>query len=177
MSKVQSAISYLITSVGAGIGLVKGIKKSQEKEKALLEKEQAIATREAEKTARIEAKEKEQEAKQLAKEKGQEEDALEVAKRVALTRLNVGKESQEAYLLAEKMGTLKPRIRMRGQQNELLPFTAGTTARRMADINLAGATYSKALTDASYRQQLLSMGKTNVQRAKNVLIAEKGGKV
>ena len=168
MSKIQGAISQLLTSAKYGIGVVKGIQKTQEQEKLELAKQTEIERREAEKTAKIEASKKAQEQKEF-------DEATEVAKRVAMKRLGVSDESIERYIQSERLGTLNPRLRMRGDKG-LLSFTQGTTARRMADMSLAGATYNKALTDTSYRQRLLAMGKNTKERVKNVLIAEKGAK-
>lgn len=180
MSKVQSAISSLLTTASVGIGIAKGYQETKKKEALAIEKEQATKSAQAEKEAKIAEKEKlktqvEQEKKQAVERKEYAED-IETAKRVALTRLGASPESQEAYLLAERMGTLNPRIRMRGEGGKLL-FTAGTTARRMANMSLAGATYNRALTDESYRQRMRSMGKNVKERVKNILIAEKGGRV
>lgn len=187
MNKVQSAISQVLTTTAVGVGLAKGYQEQQEKKQREILKEKEIASREAEKNAKAEEKEKEAKAKEeeaKAKEKAkadalqqkQDEEAIDVAKRVALKRLNVPDNQAEALLLAEKMGTLNPRTRVRDEKGKVL-FHAGTMARRMADMSLAGATYNKATTDASYRQRILSMGKTQKERVKNVLIAEKGGKV
>ena len=151
MNKVQSAISQLLATTGVGVSLVKGY----QKELANTQEQENIAK---------------------AQEEHKTSEAMDVAKRVAMTRLGIGEKSQEAYLLAEKMGTLNPRIRMRGEKGNLM-FTAGTTARRMADMSLAGETYSKALVDASYRERLLSMGKNTQERVKNTIIAEKGGRI
>lgn len=170
MNKVQSAISQVLSGIGVGVAINKTFQKQQAQEKLAVEKKQAEEMKTAEQKAKEEQKSKDIEKKQY-------DEAMDVAKRVALKRLGVSEESAEAYLQAEKFGSLNPRVRMRGKDNALLSFTAGTTARRMADLSLAGATYSKALTDASYRQKILSLGKTTKERTKNVLIAEKGGRV